>query len=240
MAEYFVASEALGLVVAFSPKCGSTSVRSWFATAVEAATGKPAANEEAFLISPQDAASRSGAWKVLFLRDPLRRLVGFYSQWVVRNETLWCFVDAQRRLALRGKTFREFLLALDHAWKHGFPLQHHLVPQCEKLAGVEFDQVVAVEQLASGLEDLNRRLGLAIPAPHANRSRYGTKFTGAACDSPPHRFREDGIPSPECFFDEETAALARAIYAKDIELYRKATGLPVLLDVESSPPPLGD
>jgi len=232
MAHGYLASEVLELVAAYSPKCGSNSIRAWYTALIEEASGQPVIDVDHFLISRERASRCEDYWKVLFLRDPLRRLVGFYSLWVVRDESLWCFADARQRFPLRDKSFSEFLLALQHLRAHDLPLQHHLVPQAANLQGVDFDETVAVERLGEGLAGLNQRLDLDVPIPHKNRSLDDPSLRDFVGDKKPDWFRNVGVPGAEYFFDVETRALALELYAADVELYRRRTGLDILRAIE--------
>jgi hypothetical protein len=154
--------------------------------------------------------------------------VSFYLRWVVHDQSRWCFADAQRRISLRDKTFRQFLFALRHLHEHGLEPQHHLVAQVANVDGWRFDEIVAVERLADGLEGLNRRLGISLPVPRFNLQRYELALREPAPDRTPDWLRRNGCPLADFFYDEEALGLAVEIYARDIEFYRENTHLQVL------------
>jgi len=228
MAHYFLVSDALRLVAVFSPKCASQSIRGWCVAAIETVTGEPVPKIERFLVEPDTVAAYEAYWKVFFLRDPLTRLVGVYARWVIPDDSEWAFADAQQRLPLRDKSFRQFLFALLHLHRHGQEPQHHLTPQLRNTEGVKFDEVVAVEQLSAGLAALNRRLGVSVPIPHFNRRTYDPAMREPVVDRRPNWFREHGVPAPGFFYDDETRGIAYEIYAEDVAYYRGTTGLQVL------------
>jgi len=225
MAHFFLASDALKLVAVYSPKCGSQSIRTWCQSAIEAAVDAPVEDLDRFLVWHGTVGQYTDHWKVFFVRDPLRRLVGFYARWVVRDPATWCFADAAQRMSLRSKSFRQFLLSVQHLRKHRLPLQHHLVPQLHNTQGLRFDQVIAVERLADELGKLNRRFGIVVPIPHDNQAPYDPALRQVATDRAPDWLRRHGVPAPEFFYDDETRAIALEVFADDAAYYREATGL---------------
>ena len=125
MAHYFIANHEKRFVAIASPKCASTAVRRWFA---QTAGVEPAPRATGgFLVQAHGLSALDAYEHVLFVRDPLRRLVGFYWTWVVGDSTKWCFLDHARECSLVGMTFRELIEALDRARDQGISLQHHLV-----------------------------------------------------------------------------------------------------------------
>lgn len=221
MAHYFLAHHEQQMIFAFSPKCASTTLREWFRAAEP--SGRPLRGVE-----PRDP--RYGGYrKIFFVRDPMRRLVSFYGNWVVRSDhDDWRFADDEARFRLEGKSFRQLLFVLDHLRRYGLSYQHHLVPQLVGTEGVEFDEVIKVERLAEGLARLNERMGISTPLPAANAQPYrGTPEPAA--DRPPQWLRKHGMPPSDFFYDDETRALATAAYSEDIAFYRE---LPT--DVEDS------
>lgn len=219
-----IASPELRLIIASSPKCASKSIYAWWLRAIETATGKPAAADNYYRISGSAIQQYPDFWKVLFIRDPLRRLVSFYAMWVVRDDTRWCFADRDRRLSLRDKSFRQFLLVLRHLHGHGLDRQHHLVPQLHDIRGLEFDEVMTTDDLAEKLAALNQRLGVSVPVPHINRTEYCGREGTSAADRCPAWLRQHGLPAPEFFYDDETRAIALDAYADDVAFYCAATG----------------
>ncbi len=228
MAHFFVGIDALRLIAVYSPKCASQTVRAWCAAAIEEATGEAVDSVDPFLVGSEAHGRYPDYWKVFFVRDPLRRLVSFYVQWVVRQPARWCFADHQRRMRLDDRSFRQFLFALQHLNRNGIRPQHHLVQQVEKIDDWTFDEVVAVEDLEAGLTALGSRLGLHVAVPRFNLQRYDGKSSEMACDRPPSWLRRNGVPAADRFYDRETRALAEEIYAADISYYREKTGLELL------------
>ncbi len=224
MAHFFLAADPLEVLAVYSPKCGSNSIRSWCKAAIEEKTKQPVEDLDAFLIWHGDIDRCRDYWKVFFVRDPLRRLVGFYTLWVVRDETLWCFADDDRKLSLRDKSFRKFLYTLQHVQTRGIEPQHHLVPQVRNTHQIDFDEVVAVEDLSRGLASLNERVSVSAPVLHENPSPQDVTIRERATDRSPGWLRRHGMPVPELFYDGETRELALRICAEDVSYYREATG----------------
>jgi len=229
MAHYCVHLAPLRLIAVYSPKCASQTLRAWCTAAIEQASGEPVDDLDDFLIDPTTIDCYADHWKVFFVRDPLRRLVSFYLRWVVAYPNVrWCFADPQQRLSLLDKSFRETLFVLRHLHVHGIDLQHHLVPQVAGVEGVRFDQVVAVERLSEGIDDLARRLAISVPITRHNEQHYSADSGEMVADRKPAWFRRHGYPPAEQFYDEEALALASEVYGVDMAYYREKTGLGVI------------
>jgi len=175
-------------------------------------------------VSPDNTGDYPDYLKVLFLRDPLRRLVSFYAHWVVTDELLWCFADRQQRFRLHDKSFRQFLYVLEHLWQHDLDFQHHLQSQTSHLSQVAFDRVILVEQLNQGLQSLNNELGISGEIPLKNARTYLNHVNRSAADHLPAWFRRHGVPAAQWFFDAELRDLAENMFAGDVALYRLSGG----------------
>ena len=79
--------------------------------------------------------------RLWFVRDPFRRLVSFYYQFVVQEQQLWCFADDAKTQRLEASTFVEFVRTVGDLHDKGHRLQHHLEPQTRALLGVPFDRI---------------------------------------------------------------------------------------------------
>ena len=236
MAHYFLRHREQPLVVIFSPKCACTSLRQWFVGA-HGFEDERSFNIDSVRVDPGEIADLEGHEVVLFLRDPLRRLVSFYCHGVVRlphfgkgwPRGTWAFADDDGRFRLHGKTFREFLFVLVHLRRHGVTLQHHLEPQMSGVEGFEVTTTVATEHMADAISRLNARYGFGrARLPVLNATKYGAAGVEMAGDRPPAWLRRHGIPEPELFFDEEGAELAAEVYGEDIARYRALPGVEAL------------
>lgn len=242
MAFYFRLDHRAKLMAAFSPKCGSTTLRTWLrALAVHGDPSPAEPPQQPFFVDHRQASAFPDYFRVLFLRDPLRRLVSFYAYWVVRHPGLWTFADHQRRFWLHSKSFRRFMYVLEHLQRHGMRLQHHLEAQLAHTDGMEFDRVVLVEQLPAALLELNQQFGLEFPPPHKLRTRYTAAVTEPVADRSPRWFRHNGIPKAAWFFDPELEHLAERLYAQDLACYRQHGGQTVVpaYHLADAPDPAG-
>ena len=221
------------LLAVFSPKCASTTLRDWLHAldrhgetrdSQQPAQQTTQTRAEPFLLKPEKVDGYRDYFKVLFLRDPMRRLVSFYAHWVVRLPGFWSFADHRRRFWLDGKSFRRFLYALEHLHRHRLRFQHHLEPQLEHTNGFEFDRVVLVEQLRPGLLELNRQFGFDYMPPHETRTSYDLRAPEPSSDRSPSWLRQHGVPETRWFFDQELLDLAETLYAPDIAAYRRNGG----------------
>src|SRR6185295_6796389 len=114
MAHYFIANDLKRFVAIASPKCASSAVRSWFAQTAGAHNRGWTAIVP-YLVDAHRLRELDAFQRILFVRDPLRRLVGFYWSWVVCDFSQWGFLDDERELSLAGATFRELVEGIDTA-----------------------------------------------------------------------------------------------------------------------------
>ena len=163
--------------------------------------------------------------RILFLRDPLRRLVGFYWSWVVSNTSDWCYVGGRGEFPLKGATFRELVEAIQRARELGIELQHHLLSQIHDLPVLRADDHIAlIERLDEELYDLDRQYGITVFRPRTHSHPVDEQQTTPAMDRRPEWFTRKGFPRAECFFDAALATLARRCYAEDAALHASMVG----------------
>ena len=229
MAYFFCLDHRAKLLAVFSPKCASTTLRDWLRALEQhgdaGGFGQAAHPQgQRWFVNPEDVIAYRDYFKVLFLRDPLARLVSFYAHWVVRKPGVWSFADHERRFWLDRKSFRRFLYALDHLHRNQLRFQHHLEPQMARTDGIDFDRVVLVEALRPGLMELNHRLGFDYLPPHATRTHYDRRIAEPAADRSPQWLRSHTVPENRWFFDEELQVLGENLYVPDISCYRRHGG----------------
>jgi hypothetical protein len=208
-----------------SPKCGSTAVRSWFLQTV-GADRAPLSAITTYMVDGETLSALRGYERILFVRDPLRRLVGFYWNWVVRDSTEWCFLDERREHSLVGATFRDLIEAIDKARRHRLVLQHHLLAQVAGLPGDRPpDQLALIERLDDELAALNRRFGLTgYEARQLHGRPVDSTLAEPVMDRRPDEFDPRRAPPFERFYDEELAATARRCFSEDVALHASIPG----------------
>jgi hypothetical protein len=163
--------------------------------------------------------------RILFVRDPLRRLVGFYWNWVVTDSTEWCFLDDAAERSLQGATFREFVEALDAARREGIALQHHLISQVARLpADRPPDHLALVERLDHELAALDARFGLTGHDPQPHGRQIDATLAEPVMDRRPDWFDPARAPAFELFYDAELATTARRCFAEDVALHASIPG----------------
>ena len=244
MAYFFRLDHRARLLAVFSPKCASTTLRDWLQALDRREEPQDAQQpEQPFFVLPRQVENhrnyfdRYGDYvKVLFLRDPLRRLVSFYAHWVIRKPGYWSFADHDRRFWLDRKSFRRFFYALDHLHRNRLRFQHHLEPQLDRTAGIEFDRVVLVEHLRPGLQALNQLLGFDYLPPQATRTPYDAGTAEPVADRAPQWFRQHAVPETRWFLDPELLELAENLYADDVAAYRRHGGETVGSDLTGHSP----
>ena len=224
MAHYFIANHEKRFVAIASPKCGSTAVRSWFLQTAGIDPATPRAIER-HLVDPHRLPGLGAYERILFVRDPLRRLVGFYWHWVVRDSTQWCFLDRKREQPLHGATFRDLIEAIDRARRAEVVLQHHLLAQVANLPNDRApDRLASVERLDDELAALNARFGLTgYDKPRASRVVDST-LAEPVMDREPAWFDPGRGPAFELFYDAELASTARRCFAEDVALHTSIPG----------------
>jgi len=223
MAYYFRLNYERRLLAVFSPKCACTTLKAWMNEMDRYGKGAEQTAGPA-LVSVEKAAQYRDYFKVLFLRDPLRRLASFYAHWVVRSPGDWSFADLDRRFWLDKKTFRQFIYALEHLHRNHLHFQHHLQPQTENLTEFTFDRVVLVENLLPGLRRLNLEQGCSYLPAQENNTHYNRKISAMSADRSPQWMRQHGVPEARWFYDSELRELCERIYSADVAYYRRYDG----------------
>jgi hypothetical protein len=224
MAHFFLANHDLKLITVFSPKCASQTLGRWFLNAASS-DEKLAWNQlTRYIIAPASITDYKDYLKVIFFRDPLRRLVSFYNHWVVQDNELWCFADDERRFPLKHKTFRQFVYVLEHLERHGMKFQHHLRPQLEQVEQVEFDKVILIEDLDRGLDELARMLKIEVAYTPQNIRHYSEHLREPVADRLPDRLRASGMPRAQWYYDAAVRDVAIKVYALDAGYYQAISG----------------
>ena len=182
------------------------------------------------LIPLASAADHPDLLKVAVIRDPVRRLVGFYGRFVVPGDRDWCHVDQGKLHSLHGCSFREMIDAIRARVAAGDRLQHHLVPQTDDIPdGMVFDEVIVVERFEHDLERVRRRLGQPpLATRRAHRNPYGVAPAEPAADRPAEWFATHGLPEPHCFVDDAIVETICDIYADDVAWYLAQPGTALL------------
>ncbi|MEM9302230.1 MAG: sulfotransferase family 2 domain-containing protein [Pseudomonadota bacterium] len=224
MAHYFFRSDEHQAIFATSPKCATQSIRHWLNRLLLGREGETAGLDR-LMVPHQQLRALPDYRLILFMRDPLRRLVSFYGMFVVRLDYAqhWRFADVDRRFDLTEKSFRQFVHILHHLKTHRFARQHHLVPQ---LAGFESrapDLVLSTDALAESIGRLNAEFGTRAAVPHRHEQSYGPPLADAM-EWTRDRIPCDPLPAPASFFDDELRETACGIYAEDVAIHRREIG----------------
>jgi len=221
-----------GFLAVFSPKCASSSIKEWLWDARTHNGARPHEGSpwvDFGRIDLDEIGDHPGYLTVVFVRDPVRRVVSYYRRFVVLGETEWIHADDDGTVDLRDCTFRETVAAIAAVARSGRRLQHHLVPQVGGIPpGTTFDAIVVVERFDADLAAFNRLVGITSPGPwHSHVQPYdGPDVPGA--DLSPAAIRTQGAPPPEQFVDDELAATIADIYADDVDWYLSVPGTQLL------------
>lgn len=217
MAFYCFANHRRRFVICVDAKCGSNSVREWFAQTVP----RPPAflTMDHYRVPANTVDALAGYQRVFIIRDPLQRLVSFYGQFVVREPWHWCHADRAGRYALEDHTFESFLRKLDLVSSSGEPLQHHLQPQTRTLGSVQIDLVVRLQDLAKRNLEINERLGVDAEFDQLNALDYAEPEPVESWSTPPATLRSQPLAHWATFYSDELLELARRLYARDVDYF---------------------
>ncbi|MCP4967869.1 MAG: sulfotransferase family protein [bacterium] len=214
---YCFANPRHRFVICVDAKCGSTSVKNWFA---ETVPRPPAFLDIATYLIPQTAVKKLDDYRSLFVvRDPLQRLVSFYGQFVVKEPWHWCYADNAGDRSLADYTFAEFIDLIAMLVDQNQTLQHHLQPQTRYLSGIPIDMVVRLEDLDARTDEINQFLGVDASFERLNALQYQSSETEFSCDLRPAVLRSNGVGHWSSFYNDELRRLVREIYADDIAYY---------------------
>ena len=219
MAFYRLVHREKKFVLCVDPKCGCTTVKHWFADMFD--TPVDPHQLPAGSVMGWNEFEASGFRKVWFIRDPLRRLVSFYYQFVVRRpEAEWCYADASAEVGLHGATFAEFVETIAGLHRLGQSLQHHLQPQTRRLAASDVDVIVKIEELHERSDELMQLLSISARPGHANRQDGGAGLVQLGAELlPPSELASLQTLDYSSFWTDELRALAVDVYRSDWELY---------------------
>lgn len=228
MTFYRLKNDRVGFVACFSPKCGCTTLKNWFVHSLQtektpALPGKKTGERELIeerTISVDEIDTHDDYLRILFIRDPFRRLVSFYCNYVVRDNRLWCFADDNKEHSLHGKSFSSFIQTLRALAAQGVPFQHHLQPQVQDVRQIAFDFVIPVEDLDAQLFALNARLGIDYDVPRLHATPYDEKIDRYVYDIDPGKLSNEGVPGHRYFFNQHLVDVVKEIYLPDQAYYR--------------------
>jgi hypothetical protein len=220
MTFYNLVNHHLNLIVCFNPKCACTTLKDWFLHSLPVDEDQTRRCIGPHGIPPKEIIRNRGYTKILFVRDPFRRLVSFYCGFVVRDTRNWCFADANQNYPLHGKSFSEFLQILEELAGQGLAFQHHLQPQIGSVCGIRFDMVIAIERLEQQLSELNSTLAIKYDVPKHNATPYSESANRYSFDASPECLALEAIPIAEYFFNPTLVARVEKLYNEDLTYYR--------------------
>jgi hypothetical protein len=230
VAHYAAVNHDFRFVAVFSPKCACSSIRQWLWDARTTNGTRPHAGEPWQDYGPlpgglEAIAAHPGYRTVVFLRDPIRRVVSYYAHFVVGEVEEWIHADDDGDVDLRGRTFREAVGAVAEVARSGSRLQHHLVPQVDGIrAGLTFDEVVVVERFDTDIARFNRLIGNTMTGPWRAKTLAYDGPDVPAADLPPAWLRDHGLPRPARFLDDDLVATIADVYAADVDWYLSIPG----------------
>lgn len=220
-------------VAFWNAKCGCTSLKYFFLATVEGEDEakrlcgddeKPLHDYIGYENGPYAVTRNTldrqldGYFKFLVTRNPWARVSSFFLDKTANKINSW--VDAEMTINSAGMSFRELInVMLD------FPpdrLQHHLEPQSLGLEGIEFDDIVRLENAAIDFTRISQAIGVStIQFPHLNRSVISSDVTDFGFAG--NRKADDfvGKPHPDWrrLYDSELINAVSEIYRADFERF---------------------
>ena len=219
MTHYCLFDDERRFVMCVDPKCGCTTIQEWFGRIVGLRPDQNQLSIAHWMKHPADVWAADGYVRVWFVRDPFRRLVSFFYQFVVHEKPLWCFADHAKTQRLEGATFQEFVRLLGDLAHRNERLQHHLEPQTRSLLGLPFDRIIKIEELDSRADELIDLLQVDARPGHHNRQAPGGELIDDAWTLHPQELAERGILAYDSFWNDELSAIVSRVYAGDCALY---------------------
>lgn len=219
MAYYNLVNHDLKLIVSFNPKCACTTLKKWFRHSLPDAANQNQ-NVTRFMLPAKEIECHSDYAKILFIRDPFRRLVSFYCHWVVRDTRQWCFADKNQEFRLEGKTFSEFLNIIAKLENEGLTPQHHLQSQTRESMNIIYDAVLPIENLNIQLEKLSSIYAIKFDVSILNANNYDNSQRYRAYDCRPDTLLKNGIPSFKYFYNADLKKIVKRVYGEDLRYYQ--------------------
>jgi hypothetical protein len=233
MAFYRAIQHQKRFIAFFSPKCGCSSIKAWLKNIEQPSLQEE--NDNTPIEYRNGLQYRSFIYdkdfqdytKIIFVRDPLHRLVSFYNLFVVhyqRSSVDWHHVDNKKHFDIKEKTFEEFLELLLLVYRDpDLELQHHLESQTMDTENIAFDYIIKVDKLSAGFRKLNEELGLSLPVtPTVNASPYNFNLTEYAFNKTPGELSMSGTPYYPYFYNDRLREIAKEVYAEDFKLYQES------------------
>ena len=206
-------------VAVFSPKCGCTTVKNWFKSALDVDGPTERYITLRHGIPVGDAGKYRSYRRIFFIRNPFLRLVSFYAGFVIRETPQWCFADDAGRHRLEGRTFAQLVDTLALLHRDSEPFQHHLQPQLGGVETLEFDTVIPIESFDTEIGPLSEELGIAYEPRRLNATPYDKNASRFAYHRPPQEMACAGVPEAAWFYNGELADIVSSLYRGDIEYY---------------------
>lgn len=252
---YALVEEGFPVVCCWSPKAGCTTVLKWFLKH----TGKfeealrydewlHAYRTERLFQQPGyeslcRRAMRSDRFRVIkVIRDPAQRAVSSYLHYLrveqqdwLGSRTLSKWKAEQGLGSQEGCSFRQFLQFIRDSDRWGSLWDPHLRPQYNRACDPHVDDLIPLENIATGLAETERLCGLPhvdieplSKSVHHNRPsrQHAWPKEASAFPATGKTLDELGVPPADVLLDEVTVPLVQAQYSVDYRAYADHYGPP--------------
>ena len=220
MAVYCLLNEERRFIFCVDPKCGCTTIKNWFIRILDKPNSKKPIKIATWMVPANSVGSLDDYLKIWFVRDPFRRLVSFYYQFVVKQPKHWNFADHNKQETLADSTFQEFIQIVGDLHDRGERLQHHLQLQTRTLLEVDFDAIVKIENLENRKKELMAMIDVDVEPQHYNRQKKTDEIMQNAYLLTPEELKKAPVYDYSSFWNNDLLATVERVYAKDCEFYR--------------------
>jgi len=242
----FLVSDKLKIIVGWTPKCACTTIKKWFfdTLGVEFKNVHQGSFDSQYKLTVDQNSNIKNQLnkynkytKVLFIRDPYKRMVSGYINKVVKEDTSY-------KKNRNFRNFKSFVYNHDKTFALDGYLAHHFNPQTLgqfkyfKSMKWEWDFVIDIESMNDGIKEVNKVLGTnVIPSDRAhpkNTTHYQddpSKINKAHLKPyylTPQKLKtlevKNKLPPYNFFYNKDLIKACESIYSQDFK-YFKSLGI---------------
>ena len=212
-------------IVCWNAKAGCTAVKRWYLETI--GIDPTTVNPHVFLGQRQLKPTPDQMeefwrdyYKFIVCRNPWKRIVSYYKNKKVavwwKNST-WPIDTRRQDMNSEDFTFRDLVtFVCDTPDQY---LEQHLQSQTSELGAIKFDQIVKLEDYATGMNLVCDHLGIQTRDFRNPNKTLETVNKINVSDLPPKEFNVDNMPSYECFYDDELRNMVGKKFKNDVEYF---------------------
>ncbi len=214
---YFLVSEKHKLFVAWSPKCACSTVKTWFLKVTNTEFSGDVHNFIKQFYPQGNLNNYKNYTKILFIRNPYKRLVSGYLQRVVEWPKSEYNKDA----------YSNFDKFTHHCMKTLSFDGHHFNPQTSaefsKLpSNWTWNHMIDIENFDNEIQKINQKIGVHISKfQRMHQHHYQNQDSKAYLISRNQLRKYTVHPSSQDFYNDEIKQRVYQIYQRDFEYFKK-------------------